>query len=118
MSAFEVATLLDLFDDDRGEVANVLSKASQSVTDDVARIVASLGARDLREIGERAHRIKGTSGAIGARAVHEAAASIEAQARAALWLGIDASIEKLRRAASDLATEVARYSVAGVGRVV
>ena len=50
MSAFEIAPLLELFDDDRIEVANLLSTAARSVSGDVALVVSSNDARSLSSV--------------------------------------------------------------------
>jgi HPt (histidine-containing phosphotransfer) domain-containing protein len=109
MSAFEIAPLLELFDDDRIEVANLLSTAARSVSGDVALVVSSNDAHDARELRERAHRIKGTSGSIGAHALREAAASLEGAARNESWAAIPSLVETLRSAASELTSEISRY---------
>jgi HPt (histidine-containing phosphotransfer) domain-containing protein len=113
MSAFEAGPLLDLFDDDRVEVGNLLSIACRSVDEDLETIALALAAQDARKIAERTHHIKGTSGSIGAHELRAAALQLESEARSESWPAMPMSFEALRAAGALLATDVSLFRAAG-----
>jgi HPt (histidine-containing phosphotransfer) domain-containing protein len=79
--SFGVATLLELFDGDRDAIASLLAAALASIERDLATIESGARAGDRPAIGEAAHRIKGTSGSIGAGTLVEISTRIEAVTR-------------------------------------
>ncbi len=72
--------LVDLFEGDAGSIMHLLDAARFSILRDLEAIVAAAQAGDKEPIVEAAHRIRGTSGSIGACALVELSAQIQAAA--------------------------------------
>ena len=72
--------MLDLFEDDRDAIVDLLNIAIAAIRDDVATICGVAPGADPEAIVEAAHRLKGTTGTIGAGALTALAARIESMA--------------------------------------
>ncbi|MGD0472281.1 MAG: Hpt domain-containing protein [Candidatus Velthaea sp.] len=111
-SAFDLATLLDLFDRDTAEIANLLDAAIVSIRSDAAAIAGAAAIDDRRTVLACAHRLKGTSGTIGDRRlfavslqIEDAAADVPNPIKVAL-------LTELREAVRVLGAEIAAFSKA------
>ena len=107
--SFDLATLLDLFDGDTGEIAELLAAAIASIRSDAGAIAGAAAIDDRRTILESAHRLKGTSGTIGdhrlyaiSRQIEEAAADVPNPVERPL-------LGELRAAVSVLSAEIATF---------
>lgn len=105
-----LATLLELFDGDRTAIADLLEAALASIQHDVEVIAGSADCADPRDIIEAAHRLKGTSGSIGARGLIEVSARIETAARHAPPPIQPAVLLELRAAAGRVSDDIAAYA--------
>jgi HPt (histidine-containing phosphotransfer) domain-containing protein len=111
-ASFGLAMLLDLFEDDRDTIVDLLSAALASIERDTDAILRSAPADDRHTIVEAAHRIKGTSGSIGARALIEISSRIEAvAARSSALVGEDTLAELLASVAA-VRADIADYTFA------
>lgn len=76
-----MSMLLELFNNDRAAVFDLLAAALGSIGGDLKRIEAAAIERDFETMGEAAHRLKGTSGSIRSGRLVEIATAIEVEAR-------------------------------------
>ena len=84
--------------------AEVLAQFTPANEEDVAALLAALETRDMAAIGRVAHRIKGSSSAIGALALATVCARLEAAARAKDWTSIAANQDAFRGEAARLSS--------------
>ena len=80
--------------------------ARQYVTqlqEEVARLLAARAAQDWMLLARHAHALKGSSGNMGARALAERAAALEAAARSGDAAAVDAVLQGLSTLAHDTA---------------
>ncbi len=77
----EIGALLDIFDGDAAEVADLLRAAKRSLEIDLARIERAAAAGDRDALIEAVHRLKGTSGSTFAHRVRSVGTAIERVAR-------------------------------------
>jgi signal transduction histidine kinase/CheY-like chemotaxis protein len=95
---------------DAGFDSGLIEDFLHTTRDDVAALRAALVRRDAGAIAREAHRIRGASGLVGATALHDVAARIEAAGRAEDIGAVEASLPDLER-------EVARFAeINGVGK--
>jgi CheY-like chemotaxis protein len=80
--ALGIETLLKLFDGDESSVLALLDAASKSIESDLRKLEKSMIAMDMEEVAQSAHRLKGSSGSIGAMRLLAASSAAEAAARA------------------------------------
>jgi len=111
--SFGLVTLLDLFENDRGAIAGLLEAALSSISRDTATIVGGVASGDRPTIIEAAHRIKGTSGSIGARRLIEISSKIEATVARSAAMADAAALDELHAALAELLTDVAAYTAHG-----
>jgi HPt (histidine-containing phosphotransfer) domain-containing protein len=109
VSTFTLEPLLELFDHDIVEVGKLLSSACGSIAEDIAAIRESYARHDGRDVSDRAHRIKGTSAAIGAHEVCAAASSLETHARDAARPEAARVFEALVAVAEQLTADVSSF---------
>jgi HPt (histidine-containing phosphotransfer) domain-containing protein len=109
--SFDLATLLDLFDGNTGDVAELLAAAIASIRSDAGAIAEAAAIDDRPTILHSAHRLKGTSGTIGdhrlyaiSRQIEEAAADVPNPVGRLL-------LRELRAAVSVLSAEIAAFSL-------
>jgi HPt (histidine-containing phosphotransfer) domain-containing protein len=110
---FGLATLAELFDNDQREIAGLLIAAMAAIEQDCAAIFASVQQADRRTTIEAAHRIRGTSGSIGAQRLVEISAQIEAAALQPLGSIPPDMLADLRDAADRVCAEIAAYVRSG-----
>jgi HPt (histidine-containing phosphotransfer) domain-containing protein len=79
--SFGLTLLLDLFDNDRKAIVDLLRIAIAAIRDDVATIAGLNPGLDPEAVVEAAHRLKGTSGTIGAVRLMTLAACLESIAK-------------------------------------
>ena len=107
--SFDLATLLDLFDGDTGEIAELLAAAIASIRSDAGAIAGAAAIDDRRTILESAHRLKGTSGTIGDRRLYAISRQIE-EAAADVPNPVERPLlGELRAAVSVLSAEIATF---------
>ncbi|MCK8785167.1 PAS-domain containing protein [Roseomonas sp. NAR14] len=104
---FDPEVLRRLFGADEERLGRLLAGFADSVTGDVAGLVAAAACEDAGAVAEAAHRLKGAARMAGARLLAEAAAGLEGGARAgtipaggiaALPALADATLAAVRRA--------------------
>lgn len=108
--AFDLLTLLDLFDGDRAEIAGLLTAAIASIRSDTGAIAGAAAIDDRRTIRESAHRLKGTSGTIGDRRLYSISMRIEEAAADVPNPVGRALLAELREALRVLSAEIAAFS--------
>jgi HPt (histidine-containing phosphotransfer) domain-containing protein len=106
--SFELATLVELFDGDHTAITRLLWAARDSIRADVTAISRQA---NRRMIVEAAHRIRGTSGSIGAQRLIEISSRIEAAMSEPTATGelAAALLDELRTAVGVLSTDIAAY---------
>jgi HPt (histidine-containing phosphotransfer) domain-containing protein len=110
-SSFDLVTLLDLFDGNTGEIAELLSAAIASIRSDAGAIAGAAAIDDRRTILESAHRLKGTSGTIGDRRLYAVSRQIEEAAADVPNPVGRLLLSELRAAVSVLSAEIAAFSL-------
>jgi HPt (histidine-containing phosphotransfer) domain-containing protein len=75
-----------------------------STRQDLAALSVAFERGDTATVGHEAHRIRGASGLVGAAALADRAARIEAAARAGSLAGLDGERDELARALEQFAT--------------
>jgi len=98
----ERAVLAEISGGDAALEQQIFVQFARNQAEDLAALEAAHGARDLPGVVRGAHRVKGASASIGARALAQAAGRIEASARANDWPGIDAGWNDFRGEAARL----------------
>jgi len=109
--SFDLATLLDLFDGDTGEIAALLAVAIASIRSDAGAIAGAAAIDDRRTILESSHRLKGTSGTIGDRRLYAISRQIEEAAADVPNPVGRLLLSELRAAVSVLSAEIATFSL-------
>ncbi len=104
-----IATLLDIFDGDADSVTTIFVGAMASIDADFARIAHGAQARDMDEVAEAAHRMKGTSGTIRSQRVLAASASIQLAAQSQLLTIGTPLLDALREAVAELRRDLEAY---------
>lgn len=114
-SSFDLTLLLDLFENDRAAIVDLLRIAITAIRDDVATI-GGAPPGDPAAIVEAAHRLKGTSGTIGAMRLTALAARVEtlAKHRPGERLAPDV-LRELHAAKQDLEADIAAYAREAAG---
>jgi HPt (histidine-containing phosphotransfer) domain-containing protein len=107
--ALDLTTLVELFDADHSAIEALLAAAFASIEADAAALAANIAADNRTGMIETAHRLKGTSGTIGAAGLVEVAARIEAGAHSHAALAAESWTGALRSAVRAVAAEVAAY---------
>jgi HPt (histidine-containing phosphotransfer) domain-containing protein len=79
--SFGIVALRELFDGDRAALVDLLEAALASIRRDVTLLAVSETPRERETVIDAAHRIKGTSGTIGARDLIEISSRIAAAAQ-------------------------------------
>jgi HPt (histidine-containing phosphotransfer) domain-containing protein len=113
--AFDLSTLLDIFDGERGAIAGLLEVAIASIRIDVAAAERAAKNNDWTAVLALAHRLKGTSGSIGAGRLIDVCSKIEREVAelAEPTDGVDpALLAELRAAANAVTADIASYSAA------
>jgi HPt (histidine-containing phosphotransfer) domain-containing protein len=112
--SFGIVTLSELFDGDRAALINLLEAALASIRRDVTLIATARAGAEGESVIAAAHRIKGTSGSIGAQHLIEISSRIAAAALAAPAPIATTLLAELQRAAQivgdDVAATIARLS--------
>lgn len=78
-------------------VERLLSRFQQSMDDDLEQLDKAIQAESTNEIGQLAHRMKGSSLTVGAHGISEAANRLEASATTNQMQGIEALVSELKR---------------------
>ncbi len=106
--SFDLPTLVELFDGDRAAIGTLLESALAAIREDGMLIETGVADDDRALIVEMAHRLKGTSGSIGARRLTAIGSRIE---RAALksTTAVRALLPLLRAAVTLLSGHIDAY---------
>ncbi len=108
--SFDLSTLLDIFEGERGAIAGLLEVAIASIRVDVAAAERAAARGDRAAGVALAHRLKGTSGSIGAGRLIDVSSRIERALAEPAGAADPSLLADLRAAANALAADVARYS--------
>jgi PAS domain S-box-containing protein len=109
-SEFQPDILLKLFYDDGAAVALILNDAIASIKQDVQRLEAGVKAGDWQTVSVCAHRLKGTSGDLGANRLMKIALLIERAPKPDSWTVEPALLIALRSAVDSLGVDIEAYA--------
>jgi len=96
--AFDLPTLLELFDGDQAAIGALLAAAIAAIRRDAELLEVLVAANDRPAIVETTHRLKGTGGTIGAQRLVRASSNLEDARPAAasqLFAVVRAEVTKL-----------------------
>ena len=105
----DIWRLQEAFEDDAGGIADLLEMALETGKKHRRTIEEGLSAGDAQLVARAAHGIKGSAGNIGANAVYELAAELDARARAGNLDGARERVDAIDAAYARVAEEVRAY---------
>lgn len=109
LPSFDLSTLLDIFDGERGAIAGLLEAGLASIRVDVAAAEGAAARGDRTALIALAHRLKGTSGSIGAGRLIDVSSKIERALTEPDATLDPALLTELRAAANAVAADIASY---------
>ena len=92
---FVIATLLEQCGNSKDIAEIILEEFVVQIGDDIREITASLASGDLLQVGKVGHRLKGSSGVVGAEHLHSLCLAIEQTAKNAAKEGATAEVAKI-----------------------
>jgi HPt (histidine-containing phosphotransfer) domain-containing protein len=104
------AGALDRVSGDRDLLRELIAMFGVEGPQDLAKIEASVAARDAHGLHIAAHKLKGSVGIFCAQDAYEAAFVLERMGKFATWEGVDAALKRLKEAMTALQPELERLA--------